>query len=197
MRYPEVPTSVYKNHPRPKAGMDFAWLSGPSAFVAAAVATAFVFLLWLARGKPSESSTVVGVLLDLVSLPVGAFALLVAVLAGLRGAESIVLPVVLGVAGAVLIGRSLRDVPWVGLVSLGLAGGTAYALTVYERSVATVPVLLVATGLVFVVAYGILGLLSIPFRLIAWGTSARFLSAALAIAAAAVGVVEAVGAGML
>ena len=177
--------------------MDLAWAATPTAIVLAGLVSALLYVLWIARSGPSSGSGVAGAMLDLVSLPVGAFALTVAILTYLDDRLTVAIPIVLGLAGAVLIGRSLRELPWLGLVSAGLGFGAAYALDRLSPSVASLPVLVVVGVIGFAFAYGILSLVSAPFRLLAWGTTPRFVSAILAVAAAAVGVAEAFLAGIV
>ena len=177
--------------------MDLAWAATPAAIVLAGLSCALLYLLWIARSGPSSGSGVAGAMLDLVSLPVGAFAFAVAILTYLDDHLTIAIPLVLGLAGAVLIGRSLRELPWMGLVSAGLGFGAAYAVDRFVPSASSVPALVLVGVVGFVLAYLILSLVSGPFRLLAWGTTPRFVSAILAVAAAAVGVAEAILSGLV
>ncbi|MCI4343218.1 MAG: hypothetical protein L3J92_03760 [Thermoplasmata archaeon] len=77
-----------------------------------------------------------------------------------------VLPVLaLGIAlvvGVVLVGRSLREVPWTGM--LALAAIVGYSV---ERAYPTLPYydVLGAAAVVFVLAYAVLFVIELPFRL--------------------------------
>jgi hypothetical protein len=79
-----------------------------------------------------------------------------------------VLPVLaLGIAlvvGVVLVGRSLREVPWTGMLALALAAIVGYSV---ERAYPTLPYydVLGAAAVVFVLAYAVLFVIELPFRL--------------------------------
>jgi hypothetical protein len=171
--------------------MELSWLSSPAAVMVAAFASAIVYGLWLAGPAPSQGMSVAGVLLDLVSMPMGVFAFVVAVFAGLYAHVTILLPIVLAVAGVVLIGRSLRDLPWSGLAAVGLGALAALFVDRADPSVASDAVLLAVGAVVFLLSYAVLALVTAPFRLVAWIGSNRTVSAILGLAALGVGVVEA------
>jgi hypothetical protein len=177
--------------------MELMWLTTPMAVIGAAIASAVVYGLWLAGPSDSQGPSVAGFLLDLLSMPVGIFALVVAVFAGLDMNVSIILPVVLGLAGAVLIGRSLRELPWVGVAALGLGVGAAIVVDRTYPNLASDAVLLAVGALVFLLSYAILALVTAPFRLVGWIGSNRAVSVILGLAALGVGVLEAFLAGFL
>jgi hypothetical protein len=102
-------------------------------------------------------------LLNVLSLPVGVLALLETVL--LWSSLSWVEAAIALVVGAVLVGRSLREVPWTGALSVAAAVATVFLVERYSPWSLSVVEVLIIGGLVFVIVYGLLYLLEIPLRL--------------------------------
>lgn len=124
-----------------------------------------VFLADAASESGPRKHTVATFALNFLSLPVGALTLLAAGLLalhtgqfGLGAGAGIIL-------GAILAGRSLREVPWTGVASLAVGAATAYFLDEHSPWSLSLVQLLAVTAVVFVVIYVILYLVELPLRL--------------------------------
>jgi hypothetical protein len=127
-------------------------------------AAGLVFLADVAAAGDAPRGSAPRFVLDVLSLPLGALVL----------AETVLLwhslPVLaLGISlvvGVVLVGRSLRDVPWTGCAALAVGGATGYFV---DRGYPALPyyVVLGAAAVASVLVYAVLFVIEIPFRLAA------------------------------
>jgi hypothetical protein len=119
-------------------------------------------------------------LLNVLSLPAGVVVLIgIAVRWYQLGTISIAIGLV---AGAVLVGRSLREVPWTGVVSLAAAALAAYGAERYGGGSLSDEVLIAIGAIVFLLVYVVLYLVEIPLRLAGILSIPRVFLAVLAVA---------------
>ncbi|MCI4327918.1 MAG: hypothetical protein L3K16_09900 [Thermoplasmata archaeon] len=130
---------------------------------AALIAAGLVFLLDVLAADPNGRGAGARFALDVVALPAGVVVLLATYV---RWAALGIVPAAIAVAvGAILIGRSLLEVPWTGVAALVAAALVAYLLeTRHPLPLSTVEVA-IAAGIVFVLVYAILYLVEIPLRI--------------------------------
>jgi hypothetical protein len=130
---------------------------------AALVVAALVFLADILAADPNGRGAGARFALDVVALPAGVLILLATYV---RWSALGLVPAAIAVAvGAILIGRSLLEVPWTGVAALVAAALAAYLLEVRHPLPLSAVEVAVAAGVVFVVVYAILYLLEIPLRI--------------------------------
>ena len=168
-------------------------LGQPIALVAAGLAAGLAFLLWFAVGRAGNPSrgAVLGV--EFLSLPIGVFAFVTAVVAALSSSVPIYLWAILAIAGAVLVGKSMQDLPWVGVGSLAVGVATWYVIRSYLPAATPWEVPLAVAGIAVVLAYVILALVGGAFKLVALVAVPRIVSLILGLASIAAGLIEAFG----
>ncbi|MCI4318858.1 MAG: hypothetical protein L3J87_01915 [Thermoplasmata archaeon] len=168
--------------------MQFSMLTEPVVIAAALFASAFVFLLWVVGSR--SKSTVGTVVLDIVSMLVGVAGLSVAVYDAVYAQTPAVYLGILGFAGVVLVGKSLRDLPWIGLLSLASAVAAGFALNALLPLGTPLWVVVGGAAVVFLLAYFLLGAVGGLFKLVALLAIPRIVSILMALAAAAAGILE-------
>jgi hypothetical protein len=145
------------------------------------VAAGLVFLADVLARDPNGRGAAERFLLNVASLPVGVLGLLAVYV---RWSALGLLPAAIAIGVfLVLVGRSLREVPWTGVVAVGAAVLAAYLLE--HASPVTLPFfgVLIAAGVVFVLVYVVLYLIEIPLRLAGTVSIPRPLLVGLAVAA--------------
>jgi hypothetical protein len=168
--------------------MQFSMLTEPVVIATALFASAFVFVLWV-FGSRSKSS-VGTILLDIVSMLVGVAGLGVAIYDALYAHTPAIYLGILGFAGVVLVGKSLRDLPWIGILSLASAVAAGFALNALLPSGTPIWVAVGGAALVFLLAYLLLGAVGGLFKLVALLAIPRIVSILIAIAAVGAGILE-------
>ncbi len=145
--------------------MVFHALEAPWVLPAALAVSGLVFLGDAASQTGPRQHTLETFALNVVSLPVGVLTLVVGLLDALHG-PGLDLATGAGIAiGAILAGRSLREVPWTGVVSLAIAAAAAWFLDTHSPWALSLTELVVVTAVVFLIVYGILYLIELPMRL--------------------------------
>ncbi|MCI4351374.1 MAG: hypothetical protein L3K15_07670 [Thermoplasmata archaeon] len=163
-------------------------LSEPIVIAAAMFASGFTFLLWVIGSR--TKNTVSAIALDIVSMLVGLAGLTVAVYDAFFGSTSGIVLGILGFAGIVLIGKSLRDLPWIGLLSLGAGVGAGFALMAFLPAGTPLWMIVVGAAVVFLLAYLVIGAVGGLFKLVSLIAIPRVISALLALATVAAGILE-------
>ncbi len=145
-----------------------------------------VFLGDAAAGGGPRTHGVATFLLNFFSLPLGGGTFFLGALdAYAQGGVSVATGAALGV-GAILVGRSLREIPWTGAVSLAAAAATGWWLLTRSPVPLSLGVLLGASALVFALVFSTLYLLELPFRLAGLLALPRALLVVLALGSLAV-----------
>jgi hypothetical protein len=132
---------------------------------AALVAGGLVFLADAAAESGPRKHTAETFVLNVLALPIGGFIFGVGVADALVAHHVPLGPGAALVVGAILVGRSLREVPWTGVVSLGAAAAAGWFLTTHSPWTLSVFDLLAATTVVFLVVFVLLYLIELPLRL--------------------------------
>jgi hypothetical protein len=145
------------------------------------VASALVYLADVLARDPNGRGDAERFLLNVLSLPVGVLGLL-AVYVRWSSLTGLAAAIAIGVF-LVLVGRSLREVPWTGVVAIGIAALAAYLLE--HDSPVALPFLgvLALAGVVFLIAYVLLYIVEIPLRIAGIVSVPRPLLVGLAVAA--------------
>jgi hypothetical protein len=103
--------------------------------------------------------------LNFLSLPIGGVTLLIGILDALHtGHVGIASGGGIGV-GAILTGRSLREVPWTGVVSLGAAALAGWYLVQHSPWSLSLLQILAVSGVVFLLVFVVLYLIELPLRI--------------------------------
>jgi hypothetical protein len=132
---------------------------------AALAACGLMFLGDAASESGPRQHTAETFFLNFLSLPLGAFALLVGALDALH-TDHLTLGFGAGIAiGAILMGRSLREVPWTGVVSLGAGAAVGWFLVEHSPWALSLLDILAASAIVFVLVFILLYLIELPLRL--------------------------------
>jgi hypothetical protein len=139
-----------------------AFLSQLWVLAATLAVAGVVFLAEVAAEGSAPRGGAARFLLDVLSLPLGVLVLVESVLQW-HALPYLALGISL-VVGAILTGRSIREVPWTGVLALG-AGALAGFLV--DRAFPTVPFydVLGLAAVVFLVVYAILFVIEIPLRI--------------------------------
>jgi hypothetical protein len=139
------------------------FLGQPWVLATALAAVGLLFLGDIAAQSKSTTGSAERFLLNILSLPAG-----ILVVAGILVRWSrvgTILAIIGLVVGAVSIGRSLREVPWTGVVSVAAAAFAVYGIEQIAPGILSVPELLAVGGIVFLIVYVLLYLIEIPLRL--------------------------------
>lgn len=168
--------------------MQLSMLTEPVVIAASLFASGFVYLLWV-WGSRSKSS-VGTIVLDVVSMLVGVGGLGVAIYDALFGNAPAIFLGILGFAGVVLIGKSLRDLPWIGLLSLASAVAAGFTLSSLLPAGTPFWVVVAGAALVFLLAYFLLGAVGGLFKLVALLAIPRIVSILIALATVGAGILE-------
>lgn len=140
--------------------LEAAWL-----IPAALAVCGLVFLGDAAAESGPRHHNVGTFVLNVLSLPIGGATLFLGALdayaAGAFGLASASAVVV----GAILAGRSLREIPWTGAASLIAAAGAGGFLVTHSPWALTLPQILAAAGVVFLLVFLALYFLELPLRL--------------------------------
>jgi hypothetical protein len=156
------------------------YLSQTWVLASALVAAGLLYLGDIAAQSQSNRGGTERFLLNVLSLPAGVVVLLGIIL---RWHQLGTIPIGIGlVVGAVLVGRSLREVPWTGVVSVGAGALAAYAAEQYSPAHFSDEVLIAIGAVVFLIVYVLLYLVEIPLRLAGILSIPRIFLAVLAIA---------------
>lgn len=103
--------------------------------------------------------------LNLLSLPVGGFTLFVGALDWYSSGTLGFGPAAAMAVGAILTGRSLREVPWTGVVSLAAAAVVGWYLVTRSPWTLSLPEVLGASAVVFLCVFVVLYLIELPLRI--------------------------------
>lgn len=158
-------------------------LAMPGFLIGTLVASGILFFALLAVQSRTPSAGAGRFVLNLLSLPLGVAAIAATVVQW--SALSVVAIAIALVAGAVLAGRSLRELPWTGL--LALATGVLVGYGVYAAAPGALTVLeVVGVGAIaFLVVYALLYLIELPLRLAGFLSVPRPVLAALGLSSLA------------
>jgi hypothetical protein len=146
----------------------------------ALVAAGLLYLGDIAAQSQANRGGTERFLLNVLSLPTG---VVVLIGIGVRWSQLGTIPAVIGlVVGAVLVGRSLREVPWTGVISVVAGALAAYAAERYGPGSLSDEVLVAVGAIVFLLVYVILYIIEIPLRLAGILSIPRIFLALLAVA---------------
>lgn len=146
----------------------------------ALVAAGLLYLGDIAAQSQANRGGTERFLLNVLSLPTG---VVVLIGIGVRWSQLGTIPAVIGlVVGAVLVGRSLREVPWTGVISVVAGALAAYAAERYGPGSLSDEVLVAVGAIVFLLVYVILYIVEIPLRLAGILSIPRIFLALLAVA---------------
>jgi hypothetical protein len=166
--------------------MQLGMLTEPLVIAATMFASGFVFLLWVVGGRTKSSVSMIG--LDVLSMLVGVAGLGVAVYDSLFGQASGILLGILGFAGVVLIGKSLRDLPWIGLISLASGVAAGFALNAVLPAGTPIWAIVAGAAFAFLVVYLLLGAVGGLFKFVSLIAIPRLVSGLFALATIAGGI---------
>ncbi len=161
------------------------------------IGISFLYFLWVwASGGPRDSREMREIVVDLLSLPAGAFAIVIGAANGIEGVVLAFSAALLAGGGVGLLARALHNVPWSAM--LALAVGTAAGVAVWILAPPWVPgyVALVVGFVVFMLIYIPLHAASAIFEVVGFFLKARILLALLGIALLAEGILVALGTSM-
>lgn len=158
-------------------------LAMPGFLIATLVASGLLYFALLVTQSRTPAAGAGRFVLNLLSLPLGGAAIAATVVQW--NALSVVAIAIALVAGAVLAGRSLRELPWTGL--LAVAAGVLLAYGIYEAAPGALSAVeLVGAGAVaFLVVYALLYLIELPLRLAGFLSVPRPVLAALGLSSLA------------
>lgn len=175
--------------------MGLSSLLGPSVVAGTLIGIGVLYFIWVwASGGNRDTRESKEILVDLLSLPAGGFALVVGVLNLLYHGVPEAFSDGMVIAGGVgLLARSLHNVPWSAL--LALIAGTAAGLAVWVFGPSWLPgYVAAAVGFfVFLIIYLPLHAASAVFEVIGFFLKARILLALFGLALLAEGIAVAVG----
>ena len=158
--------------------MQSAW-----ALPAALAACGLVFLGDAAATSGPRTHSLETFALNFIALPIGALAFVAGILDA-RMVGHLSLATGAGVAiGAILAGRSLREVPWTGFASLAVAIAIGWFLDRAAPWHLSVVSLVAAVAVVFLIVYVLLYLVELPLRLAGLVSLPRPLQVLLGVAA--------------
>lgn len=103
--------------------------------------------------------------LNFLSLPVGGFTLFIGALDWYADGSLTLFSGSAVAVGAVLAGRSLREIPWTGFASLAAAAVAGWYLVQHSAGSLPLPGILAVSALVFLIVFGLLYLIELPLRL--------------------------------
>jgi hypothetical protein len=133
---------------------------------AALLACGVVFLGDAAAESGQRKHDTVTFVLNLFSLPIGGLTFVVGGLDAYH-ARALTTPLIaVLIVGAVLIGRSLREVPWTGAFSLLVAAAAGWFFVTHSPWMLTTLQLLAITGGLFLVVFLVLYMIELPFRIV-------------------------------
>jgi hypothetical protein len=173
---------------RPVLTVDVALLEAGWALPASLLVCGLVFLGDATLGGGPRTHGATTFILNLFSLPIGGITFLIGALDWHVAGHYAVGTAGGMVLGVVLVGRSLREVPWTGAASLAAAIVSGWALWTYQNWSLSLPDILGISAGIFLVVFIILYLIELPLRIAGLFALPRPLTAALGVIAIGIAV---------